>query len=219
MPTTERGPSRTRIWSSAALLALLALTGCAPSGPTLSVKSTSPPYDGFPGLLDAKSFHLDISYQGPAETAYLLVEAYHHGQLTQKMREVAGVGFSKPVDHFSIRPFINILDSKNGRFVIRTPNPPASDFYLITSATKSDETTVSGPDTAISQDALDLNGGWTSGTYGNFDLSRTYIPIFYIAASRAGGIISGAPPITDGHMALETNQDYLIFYLQVHKAK
>ena len=193
-----------------------ALPACSErNDPTLSVSVQQPPHDSLTQLVSSFSFDLNIQYTGQAEKAEIYVAAYSGNTQTHPRMSVAGIGgfVDPPVPGFHIKPRLVVLDSEHSplKTSLGPDGPDAG--YRILSTVKHDDTVFGGGRKIIPRNALELHGMRSWGTFDNYDLSKDYIPIFYVKATRTGSM-SARKPIRNGQLDLPDDVDCLIFYLK-----
>ena len=196
------------------ILLLLFISGCtdanndASKAEKLSIKVSYPTYDSFTAVTGGFSVNFNISPSGT-----IFFEAYKKGQLSHKMRSVAGCGGD------DMQVSISILDSRNSPFKLQTNDEVGDEFYVFTQKSVSESGGSSGK-FSCKREIFELNAQRTWNTFPNYDLTKKFIPIFYITSVEMDASNEhGLQPLSlkdDGSLDIKEGQDYIIFYLKLY---
>lgn len=205
--------SKSLLWLSIATVLVMGCSDSKKQEPELTVKTSHPSPIGIIYPSGGFGVDLDIFYTGNAMASLIHIEAYKNGERTQEMLEVAGfisgpeASPGRPIEN--MKTSITIHDSKTSNFKLREDPDLGGDFFLITHISEWENSYSSGSK-RINRNVYEPIGKSRSwGKFSEYDLTQTYIPIYYISSP---GV---SLKLKDGQPDVPSQVDCIIFYLQL----
>jgi hypothetical protein len=166
-------------------------------------------------ILGAQPFVFDIDYKGTATTAYISIQAFKDGKLTLPYLEIGGCGFTEPMSNLKLKINVNIFDSRTSVMKLAPGTKIEGDFFRIVSDVKDRNSEVSGGNTIVSTNQMEMGGMQTWGAIYKPDLAKELIPIGYFKSKKTGGIMVGGD--SEELLKSDPDCDLIIFYLKINR--